>query len=102
MAQYIHDATKLTPFLKDAKRAIPTLARPARSSLRCGLRGKPSPTTRTRIEILVEVAPWLKWTHGKRRRTASEQSELHLIHYIAKRLLTYESSGLRLRTRAGF
>jgi hypothetical protein len=31
-----------------------------------------------------------------------EQSELHLIHYIAKRLLTSESSGLRLRIRAGF
>jgi hypothetical protein len=40
--------------------------------------------------------------HGKRRRTASEQLELHLIHYIAKRLLTSESSGLRLRIRAGF
>src|SRR5262245_63461529 len=71
-------------------------------SLRCGLRGKPGPTTRTRIENLVEVAPWLKWTHGKRRRTASEQSELHLIHYIAKPLLTSESSGLRLCIRAGF
>ena len=45
----------------------PTLARPAPSSLRCGLRGKPGPTARTRIENPVEVvAPWLKWTHGKR------------------------------------
>src|SRR5262249_30582379 len=80
----------------------PTLARPARSSLRCGLRGKPGPPARTRIENLVEVAPWLKWTHGKRRRTASEQSELHLIRYIAKRLLTSESPGLRLRKTAVF
>src|SRR5215831_829132 len=77
--------------------STPMLARLARSSLRCGLRGKPNPTARTRIENPVEVAPWHKWTHGKRRRTASEQSELQLIHYIAKRLLTSESSGLRLR-----
>jgi hypothetical protein len=52
----------------------------SRRSLRCGLRGKPSLTARTRIEKPVEVGSWLKWTHGKRRRTASEQSELHLIH----------------------
>jgi hypothetical protein len=35
-----------------------------RGSLRCELRGKPSLTARTRIENLVDVAPWLKWTHG--------------------------------------
>src|SRR5262245_18225483 len=37
----------------------------ARSRLRCGLRGKPSPTARTGIEYLVKVAAWLKWTHAK-------------------------------------
>jgi len=35
--------------------------------------GKTQSDSSNAHENLVEVAPWLRWTHGKRRRTANEQ-----------------------------
>jgi hypothetical protein len=48
------------------------------------------------------ASAWLKWTHGKRRRTASERLGSYLIQYTARRSVISGSSGLRWLKIAGF
>jgi hypothetical protein len=43
------------------------------------------------------ASAWLKWTHGKRRRTASERLGSQLIQYTGRRSVIFGSSSLKSR-----